>query len=164
MHPVSEQEIIEALRTYDKVLGEMGFVPAVDKTIADRIELYGVGPGESWVNADDVRRLTHELDVAMNGEAGAAPAPSLCDVVAQASSVARKYGKPLLDSVTSSELETLRERVYTLETEVDAVVQAGKIALREAESWINDQLQGTHSYNSAMAELEPVREILKRYE
>lgn len=32
----------------------------------------------------DMRRLTRELDVAMNGEAGAAPQASLCDLVAQA--------------------------------------------------------------------------------
>jgi hypothetical protein len=38
----------------------------------------------SWINADDVRRLARELDVAMNGEEGAAKAPALCDVVAQA--------------------------------------------------------------------------------
>lgn len=39
--------------------------------------------GGNWTNADDVRRLARELDVAWNGEAGAAPAPALCDVVSQ---------------------------------------------------------------------------------
>lgn len=41
-------------------------------------------PVGAWVNADDVARLARELDVAMNGEAGAAERPSLCDVVSQA--------------------------------------------------------------------------------
>jgi len=36
-----------------------------------------------WVRADDVQRLTRELDVALNGEAGAARQASLCDLVAQ---------------------------------------------------------------------------------
>lgn len=38
----------------------------------------------NWIAAESVHRLARELDVAMNGEAGAASAPSLCDVVAQA--------------------------------------------------------------------------------
>lgn len=37
----------------------------------------------SWIAAVDVRRLTREMDVALNGEAGAAAQASLCDVVAQ---------------------------------------------------------------------------------
>jgi hypothetical protein len=38
----------------------------------------------SWVSAEDVQRLARDLDIAINGEAGAATAPQLCDVVAQA--------------------------------------------------------------------------------
>lgn len=36
-----------------------------------------------WINADDVQRLTRELDVLLNGEEGAAAQASLCDLVAQ---------------------------------------------------------------------------------
>lgn len=37
----------------------------------------------SWIHADDVKRLVRELDVAINGEAGAAKQASMCDIVAQ---------------------------------------------------------------------------------
>ncbi len=36
-----------------------------------------------WKNADDINRLVRELDVAWNGEAGAAKQASLCDIVSQ---------------------------------------------------------------------------------
>lgn len=36
----------------------------------------------NWISSDDVKRLTRELDVALNGE-GAARQASLCDIVAQ---------------------------------------------------------------------------------
>ena len=38
----------------------------------------------NWIAAEDVDRLARELDVAMNGEEGAALAPQLCDVISQA--------------------------------------------------------------------------------
>lgn len=50
----------------------------------------------NWVNAADVDRLVRELDVALNGEEGAAPQASLCDVVGQAKAEAAKLGRPLL--------------------------------------------------------------------
>jgi hypothetical protein len=37
----------------------------------------------SWVNADEVDTLVRRLDVAINGEAGAAKQASLCDIVVQ---------------------------------------------------------------------------------
>lgn len=37
----------------------------------------------NWIAADDVKRLTRELDVLLNGEEGAAKQASLCDIVAQ---------------------------------------------------------------------------------
>lgn len=48
------------------------------------------------IAADDVRRLTREIDVALNGEAGAAPQASLCDIAAQVKAEASKRGAPLL--------------------------------------------------------------------
>ena len=50
----------------------------------------------NWVSADDVNRLVRELDVALNGKAGAAAQASLCDVVAQVRLDAAKRGQPLL--------------------------------------------------------------------
>jgi hypothetical protein len=38
----------------------------------------------------DVRRLTRELDVALNGERGAAKQASLCDIVSQMKSMRRE--------------------------------------------------------------------------
>jgi hypothetical protein len=49
----------------------------------------------SWVAADDVYRMAREIDVALNGEAGAAKRPALCDVTAQIKRAARERG-PLL--------------------------------------------------------------------
>jgi hypothetical protein len=37
----------------------------------------------NWIAADDIDKLTRELDVLLNGEEGAAPQASLCDIVAQ---------------------------------------------------------------------------------
>lgn len=51
----------------------------------------------SWIAADDVNRLVRDLDVAFNGEAGAAPQASLCDVVGQITMEAANAGRPLLD-------------------------------------------------------------------
>ncbi|WP_425401213.1 hypothetical protein [Algiphilus sp.] len=53
---------------------------ALDRLRAELAEFY---KGE-WVASEDVNRMARELDVAMNGEKGAAKNPSLCDVVAQA--------------------------------------------------------------------------------
>lgn len=50
----------------------------------------------NWVSDDDVNRLVRELDVALNGEAGAAVQASLCDVVAQVRLESSKRGQPLL--------------------------------------------------------------------
>lgn len=38
----------------------------------------------NWTASDDVDLMTRKLDVAMNGEDGAASSPSLCDVISQA--------------------------------------------------------------------------------
>ncbi len=49
----------------------------------------------NWIAADDVNRLVRELDVCLNGEAGAAAQASLCDVVAQVRHETAKRGQPL---------------------------------------------------------------------
>jgi|HubBroStandDraft_4_1064222.scaffolds.fasta_scaffold00042_31 hypothetical protein len=46
--------------------------------------------GEKWIAAEDVDRLCREMDVALNGEDGAAPQASLCDIAAQVIAQARK--------------------------------------------------------------------------
>lgn len=50
----------------------------------------------SWIAAADLDRLVRQLDVALNGEAGAAPQAMLCDVVAQVESATKAAGRPLL--------------------------------------------------------------------
>ena len=56
-----------------------------DPDCATITPLYTAPQPESgeWIKADDVERLTRELDVLMNGEDGAAPQASLCDIVGQ---------------------------------------------------------------------------------
>jgi hypothetical protein len=44
-----------------------------------------------------------------------------------------------------------------------SIVQAAERALEVAESWINDQLQGTSDFEKALAELEPVRRAIARF-
>ena len=48
----------------------------------------------NWVNSDDVKRLVRRLDVAINGENGAAPQASLCDIVAQVEKAFRDAATP----------------------------------------------------------------------
>lgn len=63
----------------------------------DRAMQAQAAPGAgNWVNAADVDRLVRELDVALNGEHGAAQQPSLCDVVGQVKTETAKLGRPLL--------------------------------------------------------------------
>ncbi len=72
----------------------------------------------NWVYADDVNRLVRELDVALNGKAGAAAQASLCDVAAQVRLEAAKRGRPLLAPQADSVLEDaarLKEAVGLLE-------------------------------------------------
>lgn len=53
----------------------------------------------AWISANDVNRLVRELDVALNGEAGAAKQAALCDIVAQVRLAMRRRGGPLLANV-----------------------------------------------------------------
>jgi hypothetical protein len=44
----------------------------------------------------------------------------------------------------------------------EELLEAAKLALQSAESWIHDQLDGTSSLESALAELEPVRAAIAK--
>lgn len=59
----------------------------------------------NWIAADDVQRLTRELDVLLNGEEGAAPQASLCDLVAQVR--AAKQAAPQAEQQAESPQEPL---------------------------------------------------------
>ena len=50
----------------------------------------------NWIDANDVKRLVRQLDVALNGKAGAAIQASLCDIVAQVEHESAKRGRPVL--------------------------------------------------------------------
>jgi hypothetical protein len=50
----------------------------------------------NWIAADDYHRNVRALDVALNGEEGAAQRPSLVDVLAQVQGEVRRRGRPLL--------------------------------------------------------------------
>lgn len=54
-----------------------------------------------WMAAAGVKRLVRQLDVALNGEAGASARPALIDVVAQVLKVVRERGAPLLAAATN---------------------------------------------------------------
>lgn len=63
----------------------------------------GLPEDGSWIAADDVYRHARSIDVALNGEEGAASRPALCDVVAQIASLARQYG-PLVRALSARPL------------------------------------------------------------
>lgn len=69
----------------------------------------------NWIDAADVDRLVRELDVALNGEEGAAPQASLCDVVGQAKAEAAKLGRPLLaaPAAVARPSEDVRKKIVT---------------------------------------------------
>lgn len=72
-------------------------------------------PG-SWVAADDVYRMTREIDVALNGEDRAAARPTLADICAQVVREASRRGRPLLAaSPQPAEPDVLRQAVEALE-------------------------------------------------
>ena len=56
----------------------------------------------NWIAADDVDRLVRELDVALSGEADAAPQASLCDIVALVKKAARDLRRPVLAAPAAS--------------------------------------------------------------
>ncbi|WP_343734595.1 hypothetical protein [Acidovorax sp.] len=65
--------------------------------------------GGNWIDATDVNRLVRELDVALNGEAGAASQASLCDVVAQVRHEAAKRGQPLFPTPPAQAADSVLE-------------------------------------------------------
>ena len=50
----------------------------------------------NWIAAEEVDRLVRDLEVALHGEADAAPQASLCDIVGLAKAAADKLGRPVL--------------------------------------------------------------------
>ncbi len=74
----------------------------------------------------DQRRLVRELDALLNGEDGAAPQASLCDIVGQVSSIVRDEGLPLLGAFSARKYapERVRVPVELLETTVAVLESA----------------------------------------
>lgn len=65
-----------------------------------------------WKSAEDIDRLVREIDVAINGQGGAAPQASLCDIAAQIKReglVCNRHPLPTLDysQITASIAETI---------------------------------------------------------
>ena len=57
------------------------------------------------------------------------------------------------------------EEEYKYQCLLDAapdLLEAAKMGLREAESWIRDQLEGTKFYEDAMKELDPIRAAIAK--
>lgn len=50
-------------------------------------------------------------------------------------------------------------RLHELNQEL---VEVAKRGLKESESWVKDQLEGTRDYKTAMAELEPIRAAISK--
>lgn len=77
----------------------------------------------NWIAAEEVDRLVRDLEVALHGEADAAPQASLCDIVGLAKAAADKLGRPVLaapaapavDASDTSLLDAMeRERIAVI--------------------------------------------------
>lgn len=73
----------------------------------------------NWIAAEEVDRLVRDLDVALHGEADAAPQASLCDIVGLAKAAADKLGRPVLAAPAAPAVDApaLGEWVATLEVD-----------------------------------------------
>lgn len=63
----------------------------------------------NWISAVDVQRLVRELDAALNGEEGAAPQASLCDIVSQVAQAAKALGRPVLTAPKAAPQQEAQE-------------------------------------------------------
>ena len=101
-----------------------------------------------------IEGLTRNLDVLLNGEANAAPSPSLCDLVSQCQ-FARGDGAPLLQRLQFNALSAAQaERLFLLMEERAESIQACAKILRH----------GDESYNPNNPALGSNREQLEREE
>lgn len=64
---VTQKEIVEALRAYDKAMVECGYELAVDKTVADRIEAEGIKPPEGYAIVPIITEAT-PFSCGINGD------------------------------------------------------------------------------------------------
>jgi hypothetical protein len=62
-------------------------------------------PEGNWIAADDYHRNMRALDVALNGEEGAAQRPLLIDILSQVEGLARKLGRPVLAAAQAAPSE-----------------------------------------------------------
>lgn len=60
----------------------------------------------NWIATEEVARLVRELDVALHGEADAAPQAALCDIVGLTKTAARQLGRPVLGAVAALASDT----------------------------------------------------------
>lgn len=115
------------------------YAKAGDQLIEDAKQAVAVSDYEECLA--DHRRLVRELDVLLNGEDGAAPQASLCDIVGQVSSIVREEGLPLLSAFSARKYAP--ERVSVPEqwqdklTRLHPTIQHGKWP----KSWQDDAKQ-----------------------
>jgi hypothetical protein len=76
---------------------------------------------------------------------------------------AYESGKMAVDGANGEELTGFIEPADAiLIAAAPDLLEAAKLALQSAESWIHDQLDGTSLLESALAELEPVRAAIAK--
>jgi hypothetical protein len=85
----------------------------------------------NWIAADDYRRNVRALDVALNGEEGAAQRPSLVDVLAQVQGEVRRRGRPLLADPKGQAEDAQRLTDEQIDAAVAAWFKAPVIAGRQ---------------------------------
>ena len=81
-----------------------------------------------WLAAADVHRLTRDIDVALNGEAGSAQQAMLCDIAGLVAGEVRKRGNKLLLEVLWRIDVATRDYHYALDTRKNGNLAAGALA------------------------------------
>ena len=115
---------------------------AIFKQMADHWISAAPPPEPVPTNANLVR----EIDVLLNGEAGAAPQASLCDLVAQLRSVVNLTGKPALSQPEPVQPVPTGERLPT-EADADCFGQVWGFS-RSLKRWLTVRLMDYHALTS----------------
>lgn len=115
-------------------------------------------PEDDVYQENEYRALLRELDVALNGEEGAARQATLCDLVAQVAVVARRMGRPVF---SPSGIEPFVARYYDGDTG-PSIKGNGFDGLR-----VGDTREDTEEFvawlNAKIAKLSPPLHPLFRY-
>jgi hypothetical protein len=112
----SLQELYDdALGTVQRLLNENESLrqQLAEQTSGEAVDTCTCPDHGTWIEASGYYINVRQLDVALNGEHGAAERPLLIDILSQVEGIARKHGKPVLECINPS-VEVLLEALRKL--------------------------------------------------